>query len=279
VFLKETLIEILNERVPRGGFRFVLFDFDGTISLIREGWQQVMIPMMVETLARTPQAEPIPEIQRLVEGYIARSTGVQTVYQMIWLADEVTSRRGKALEPLTYKDIYNEMLLARIRQRIEDLQAGRARAEDWMVPGARHMLENLRRLGCTLFCASGTDHEYMAVEAELLGVADYFDGGLHGAVDDYRNFSKKILIDRIIEDHMLAGSSFLAFGDGYVEIEDAKSVAGVAVGVASDEVRREGVNPVKRKRLIEAGADVIIGDYREHEVLLRWLFPEGSAES
>jgi phosphoglycolate phosphatase-like HAD superfamily hydrolase len=190
VFLKQTLIEILNDQIPRGGFRFVLFDFDGTISLIREGWQQVMIPMMVETLARTPQAEPIPDIQRLVEDYIARSTGVQTIYQMIWLADEVASRRGKALEPLTYKDIYNELLLARIRQRIEDLQAGRANPGDWMVPGARQLLESLRRLGCTLFCASGTDHEYMAIEAELLGVAGYFDGRLHGAVDDYRNFSK-----------------------------------------------------------------------------------------
>ncbi len=274
LFLNETSIEIVHADIKRGKFRFVLFDFDGTISLIREGWQQVMIPMMVETLARTPQAEPTPELQRLVEDYIARSTGVQTVYQMIWLADEVASRRGKALEPLTYKDIYNEMLLARIRQRIEDLKAGRARPEDWMVPGARHILESLRRLGCTLFCASGTDHEYMAVEAELLGVASYFNGGLHGAVDDYRNFSKKILIDRIIEDHNLAGSSFLTFGDGYVEIEDTKSVAGVAVGVASDEIRRVGVNPVKRARLIEAGADVIVPDYREHEVLLAWLFEQ-----
>jgi phosphoglycolate phosphatase len=278
VFLRQTQIEILNQQIPRGQFRFVLFDFDGTISLIREGWQQVMIPMMVEALARTPQAEPMPEIQRLVEDYIARSTGVQTVYQMIWLADEVARRRGKALGPLTYKDIYNEMLLARIRQRIEDLQAGRARPEDWMVPGARQLLENLRRRGCTLFCASGTDHEYMTVEAELLGVAGYFDGGLYGAVDDYRNFSKKILIDRIIKDNNLAGSSFLTFGDGFVEIEDTKSVAGVAVGVASDEIRRCGVNPVKRARLIEAGADVIIPDFREQEMLLEWLFPQASAE-
>jgi hypothetical protein len=55
-------------------------------------------------------------------------------------------------------------------------------------------------------------------------------------------------------------------------------VAGVAVGVASDEVRRAGVNPVKRARLIEAGADVIIPDYREQEVLLGWLFPQASDE-
>jgi len=32
------------------GARVALFDFDGTLSLIRTGWQQVMVPMMVEIL-------------------------------------------------------------------------------------------------------------------------------------------------------------------------------------------------------------------------------------
>ena len=31
MFLQNTLIEVVNERVPRGEFRFVLFDFDGTM--------------------------------------------------------------------------------------------------------------------------------------------------------------------------------------------------------------------------------------------------------
>ena len=46
-------IEILRPDLPRGRFRSVLFDFDGTLSLIREGWPQVMIPMMVEVLRET----------------------------------------------------------------------------------------------------------------------------------------------------------------------------------------------------------------------------------
>ena len=33
--------------------RHVLFDFDGTLSLIREGWPEVMVPMMVEVLQAT----------------------------------------------------------------------------------------------------------------------------------------------------------------------------------------------------------------------------------
>src|SRR5437879_1120561 len=50
-------IEIINEAIPRGRFRSVLFDFDGTLSLIREGWPQVMIPMMVEVLRETATQE------------------------------------------------------------------------------------------------------------------------------------------------------------------------------------------------------------------------------
>ena len=36
-------IETIKEYSGRG-FKCALFDFDGTISLIREGWQKVMIP-------------------------------------------------------------------------------------------------------------------------------------------------------------------------------------------------------------------------------------------
>ena len=51
-------IEILRPDLPRGRFRSVIFDFDGTLSLIREGWPQVMIPMMVRALRATATAKP-----------------------------------------------------------------------------------------------------------------------------------------------------------------------------------------------------------------------------
>ena len=38
---------------PAGGFRSALFDFDGTISLIRQGWQQVMTPYFTQVLLAT----------------------------------------------------------------------------------------------------------------------------------------------------------------------------------------------------------------------------------
>ena len=55
-------------------------------------------------------------------------------------------------------------------------------------------------------------------------------------------------------------------------VEEIKRVGGVAVAVASDEARRCGVDAWKRQRLLEAGADVVIPDYRQQEALLEWLF-------
>ena len=46
--LPHTAVEIVRPRVSAQPPRHVLFDFDGTLSLIREGWPEVMIPLMVE---------------------------------------------------------------------------------------------------------------------------------------------------------------------------------------------------------------------------------------
>src|SRR3954470_3047364 len=99
-------IEVLRPDLPRGRFRGVLFDFDGTLSLIREGWPQVMIPMMVEELRRTGTAETDTALTAKVEEFVMRVTGRQTIYQMIQLADEVKSRGGRPPEPIEYKRRY-----------------------------------------------------------------------------------------------------------------------------------------------------------------------------
>src|SRR5207248_1527628 len=82
-------------------------------------------------------------------------------------------------------------------------------------------------------------------------------GHVYGALDDYKSFSKQMVIERILRGHGLGGHELLGFGDGFVEVEEVKKVGGVAVAVASDEVRRQGVNGWKRDRLVRAGADVV----------------------
>jgi phosphoglycolate phosphatase len=267
-------IEILRPDLPRGRFRSVLFDFDGTLSLIREGWPQVMIPMMVEMLRATGTSESNAELTNAVEEFVMRLNGRQTIYQMIHLADEVRRRGGRPLDPLEYKHQYHERLMQRIQGRLESLQSGNATAEEWTVPGSHALLANLRRRGLTLYLASGTDLKYVRQEAKLLGLADYFGEQIHGARDDYQNFSKRMIIERILKEHNLRGEELLGFGDGFVEIEEVKRVGGVAVAVASDEVNRRGINTWKRNRLVRAGADIVIPEYRRHEQLLAFLFAE-----
>jgi phosphoglycolate phosphatase len=267
-------IEVLRPDLPRGRFRSVLFDFDGTLSLIREGWPQVMIPMMVEVLRQTGTAESDAELSRAVEEFVMRLNGRQTIYQMIQLADEVRQRGGTPLEPLAYKHRYHDLLMQRIRGRLAALEAGTAAVADWTVPGSHALLEGLRRRGVTLYLASGTDLKYVRREADLLGLTPYFGAHVYGALDDYQNFSKRLVIERILREHGLHGEELLGFGDGFVEIEEVRQAGGVAVAVASDEVNRRGVNAWKRDRLIRAGADVVIPEYRRHEQLLAYLFAE-----
>src|SRR5205085_10996590 len=105
-----------------------------------------------------------------------------------------------------------------------------------------------------------------------LDVTRYFDGGVFGAIDDYQNFSKAILIQRIINSAEFRGHEFLGFGDGYVEIENVKNVGGVAVGVATAEPECLVVDDWKRSRLIRAGADLIIPNYMRQNELMSALF-------
>src|SRR5437899_7084071 len=100
-------IEVVRPNLPRGRFRSVLFDFDGTLSLIREGWPQVMIPMMVEELRATGTAETEAALAAAVEDFVMRLNGRQTIYQMMQLAEEVRRRGGQPREPLEYKHRYH----------------------------------------------------------------------------------------------------------------------------------------------------------------------------
>lgn len=267
-------IEIINEDIERGRIRFALFDFDGTISLIRQGWQGVMIPMMVDILMDLDTGESREAIHDIVLEFVTRLTGKQTIYQMMALAEEVEKRGAKAKDPLEYKHQYLALLWEQIKDRVAGLKEGRFTPEEMSVPGALRFLEAMSARGVEMYVASGTDHPYVVDEAGCLGADRYFGDRIYGALDDFKSFSKAILIEKLIRENDLHGSEFVTFGDGYVEIENCKEVGGIAVGVATEEEKREGIDEWKRNRLIEAGADVIIPDFREGDRLLSYLFAE-----
>ena len=270
VFPEGTRIEILRHvKAERPGP--CLFDFDGTLSLIRSGWVEVMVPMMVEILLELRTGESREELETLVREFVARLTGKQTIYQMIELARQVRERGGVPLDPLRYKRIYLDRLWEVIKDRVEGLRSGRIKPEEMLVPGSLQLLDALMERGFTIYIASGTDEEYVLSEAELLGLDRYAPGRIYGALDDYKSYSKRDVIRRIIAEHKIGEGELLGFGDGYVEIEDVKAADGIAVGVATAEPECATVDEWKRRRLILAGADMIIPNYLECETLLRLL--------
>ncbi len=98
-FLPGTSIEIVREVKLDAPPRFALFDFDGTLSLVREGWPDVMIPMMVEELAATGTSETREQLATLARNFVMELNGKQTIYQMIRLAEEIKSRGGTPRTP------------------------------------------------------------------------------------------------------------------------------------------------------------------------------------
>lgn len=268
-------IEFAQGFVPRRGITHVLFDFDGTLSLIRQGWPEVMGPMFVEMLPRC-DGETESDLHKLAFDDIMRLNGKQTIYQMIQLAERIRERGGEPREPLWYKHEYLRRLDARISTRVEGLRAGSIPADELLVWGARALLEELVRRGLKLYLASGTDELFVRREAELLDVARYFGPHIYGAQDNYQTFSKKIVIERILKENKIAGAQLLAFGDGYVEIENTKQVGGLAVAVASDEANNGSgrMDEWKRQRLMGVGADMAIPDYHEARALLRQILVE-----
>lgn len=263
------LVEFSGGFAPRAGISHVLFDFDGTISLIRQGWPEVMVPMFVEMLPRRA-GETDEDLHRQMLDDIMRLNGKQTIYQMIQLAERIKERGGQPCEPLWYKHEYLRRLDKRIRSRLDGIGCGSLRRDDFLVFGVHSLLEKLRAMNLPLYLASGTDEQFVRAEADLLDVSRYFEGRIYGAQDDYKTFSKKIVIDRIIRENNIRGEQLLAFGDGYVEIQNTKEVGGLAVAVASDEANNGSgrMDEWKRNRLLGVGADVVIPDYRDADALL-----------
>lgn len=264
-------IEILKE-IPKGRIRHALFDFDGTISLIREGWQSVMHSMMVDLICGN--SEPSPDIDQEIEDFIDETTGIQTIVQMQSLADMI--RRfgfvadNDVLDATAYKAIYNERLMERVSVRRHQLKTGSLLVEDATVRGAINFIDALSTRGVRLCIFSGTDRDDVKEEAQLLGVADYFDE-ITGSVGDYAAYNKERVIRELMAEHDLSGPEVLVVGDGPVEIRHGSAFGCTTIGVASDEVNRSGWDDAKRARLIGAGVHALVSDFSRPDELLSLL--------
>ena len=262
-------VEFADHFVPQPNIQHVVFDFDGTLSLVREGWPEVMLPMFEELLPSVNDDDSA-SVRAMLLDDIMTLNGKQTIFQMMKFAERVTERGGEPLDPLEYKHEYLRRLEVRIQSRVESLASGDAKPVEFLLHGSVALLDCLEARGWDLYLASGTDEPFVRREAELLGLGRYFGERVYGAQDDFMSFSKKQVIERILRENNVDGDELLVIGDGYVEIEDGKNVGGLAVAVASDEARNGAgqFDEWKRKRLLGVGADIVVPDYRDAAVLV-----------
>ena len=281
VYHPGTEIEIVSAPPSTKTFTHFIFDQDGTLSTLRQGWEEIMEPMMVKAILgdRLADAEEIfyQEVLESVRDYIDKTTGVQTLIQMKGLCDLVRRfgavAEGDILDEVGYKKIYNDELLSMVISRTRRLENGELDVEDFTMKKALPFLRALHARGARLYLASGTDQEDVVREAGILGYAPLFEGRLYGSVGDITKDAKKIVLERIMHDiGDQASTRVVTFGDGPVEMRETHKRGGYAIGVASNEIRRHGLNLSKRRRLIEGGADLIIPDFSQMDLLLSLLF-------
>ncbi len=237
-----------------------IFDFDGTISTLRCGWESVMEQIMLEELSGS--CLPEKELTAHIRKYIDESTGIQTIYQMEWLAEQVAALcSNPPLDPWEYKERYNQALMKMVEERIGQLSAGTINSNAFLVPGSREYLQLLSASGIAIYIASGTDEQDVRREAELLGISSLVRE-IRGAPHRRKDCSKEAVIRQILETGALSGKELMVVGDGKVEIRLGHDAGALTLGIASQELRKgQGLNRRKLQKLQAAGAQYIAADF------------------
>ena len=272
-------IEVIVETAGQARPEHVVFDFDGTLSTLREGWEQIMEPVMVRAIlgdaAGSVSADAFATVSAAARDFIDRTTGIQTLVQMQGLVRLVREfgyvPAADVLDERGYKEIYNTELLDMVRGRLVKVSSGLLQRTDFHMKNAVALVEALRSAGMKLYLASGTDVEDVRAEAAALGFAEFFEGRIYGSVGDVNVEAKRVVLDRIFRDNAISPEALVTIGDGPVEMRETRKRGGTAVGVCSDERRGFGANLAKRRRLIRGGATLLLPDFTDLPTFLAIL--------
>jgi phosphoglycolate phosphatase len=268
-----TSIELLPTFAPRPEITNVVFDFDGTLSVLRQGWQNTILEMFQELLPPVAGEDEVALSEELFTEILSFN-GRQPIHQMRAFAERVRQRGGEALSGEEYLKNYAKRLRIGINQRIARVQDGVAATDEYVVFGARELLDRMTERGLRLTLLSGTNEEFVREELDLLGLTTYFNAGIYGGTKDPSGFSKEAVYDRVMQEENISAQQLLSVGDGPVEIRCTRERGGLAIAVASDELDNGSgrIHQAKRSILVDAGADVIIPDYRDGLELMKLIF-------
>jgi len=253
------------------------FDFDGTLSRIRSGWQTVMADHMLEVLLGTAVAAAAhPALSERVADAIEGLSGRPTILQMEWLVAEVEQRGGRALPAADYKEQFADHIGERVEARVQALQLGSAQPADLLVPGAAEFLALLRQRDVQCYIGSGSDEAAVRAEAQALGIAGAF-AGIYGAWPDNLLRDKHALVAQVLAESGCSGAQLFGFGDGAIDMQAVCAAGGFAIGVAFNELAGAGPDAGKRERLLAAGAHLVVTDYTAAAPLLQAIIGQPAA--
>ncbi len=259
-------------RIVPERIKLVVFDFDGTLSWLRHGWPGIMLAVM-RGHWHAGAGDSEDAIHAALQGVIHGLNGHPTIKQMARFAELTRERGGPLLDPEALRAEYQQRLDQEIAARTALIRTGRATRDDFVVAGARELIERLAADGPTLAVLSSTVEERVREEAALLGLTRWFGARIHGCVGDPTRFSKRQVFERLLRELGLEGANLLSFGDGPAEIVETKRLGGTAIAVCSDEERNgSGISdPHKHQQLLAVGADAAIPDFRPAPAALAQL--------
>lgn len=261
-------IEITRSFRPRPNLRHAILDWDGTISLIRAGWVEVMVDVGMED-------EPDMDRAMLRREMLALN-GQPCIHQMIRMVKLVGKATDSRRRAEQYQRLYCERLAELVENRSRALRLGAPPAEH-MVPGVGAFLGGLAEREIDVSVITGTPQEEVEVEAVVLGLGARLKKKIHGprSLAD-REFTKHTAIHALVHQHRLRREELLAVGDGPVEVQEAKALGGLVIGVASDETTpgSRKFDEYKLRQLRDCGADIIVPDYLDAAALLKLVLGE-----
>jgi phosphoglycolate phosphatase-like HAD superfamily hydrolase len=244
-------------------YSVAIFDFDGTVSLLREGWSGIMADVGLGHLGAPGDA-----VRDEFERAMLALSGRPSIVQMEKLASLIVARGGPAVPAESLHADFEARLFDRIAARKRSLAAGDVPPAAWAVPGTHELLAALTARGLVLYLVSGTDKPDVLAEAALLQLLPFFEPTVYAPTDRSGRFHKRDAIAEIVDRHRLTGSQVIGFGDGFSETAEVVRIGGTAVGVASVEVGQVGPNRSKAELLASLGADPIVPDFRDLALLV-----------
>src|SRR4051812_3714457 len=133
-------VELRPSLVPRPQIRHIVFDFDGTLSWIRHGWPRLMLAVFHRYLPLIA-GESAEDVEKMLLGIALGMAGKPTVVQMMRFAEIVRERGGPQLEAEALRQEYQDRLDQEIAARADLIRTGKATPDDFVVFGARPLLE------------------------------------------------------------------------------------------------------------------------------------------